>query len=98
MIRTPSGKEKALVDFYAQMARDGIPTVVELAKRARVGRAHLARLLAGGSETRASGRHTWKHVLPLLSPKALCALKQCSAWNTWAAHAEAEQLSTPKEN
>jgi hypothetical protein len=101
MIRTATGKEQALVDFYAQMARDASArpgiyagSATELARLARVGRPHLARLFAGGSQGRQSGRFTWKHVLPLLSVEALCALKQCSAWNT---HAEAELQSLARD-
>ena len=85
--RTASGKELALVEFYRQLRSDGIPSATVLAQRAGVGRAHLARLLGGGSAGRQTGRYTWKHVLPVLSPAALCALKQCSAWNI---HAERE--------
>lgn len=80
MTRTASGKEQALVDFYAQLARDGM-TVSGLAKKARVGRAALTEVL----NARRGGKHTWKHVIPLLSPTALSLLKQCSAWNKYAA-------------
>lgn len=79
MIRTATGKEAALVAFYEQLSRDGM-TVTDLSDRARVGRTNLTLLLNG----RRSGKHTWKHVLPLLSKKALFLLKQCSAWNTTA--------------
>lgn len=82
---TPSGKEAALVDFYAQLRRDGL-TVCELARRARVGRTALTLILNGHR----SGRHTWKHLLPQLSEAALSQLKQCSAWNTHAEEALAE--------
>ena len=89
--RTASGKEQALVDFYRQLLRDGL-TVSELARRARVGRAALVEIFNG----RRPGRHTWKHVLPVLSPEALSLLKLCSAWNDCAAVAlqEIHSLST----
>ena len=80
--RTASGREQALVDFYRQLGRDG-HTVTSLAEAARVGRAHLERVLNG----HLSGRHTWKHVLPLLSEAALCHLKRCSTWNEYAGQA-----------
>jgi hypothetical protein len=90
MIRTATGKEQALVDFYAQLARDAAVrpdvfagTVTELARQAKVGRAYLSRLF----NCDVTGRNTWKHVLPLLSVEALFHLKQCSAWNS---HATAE--------
>lgn len=78
-VLTASGKEQALVKFYEQLKRDGM-TATELARRAGVGRAYLTRVLNG----RTTGRNTWKHVLPLLSPTALFHLKQCSAWNEHA--------------
>lgn len=87
---TASGKEQALVNFYAQLRRDGIPTVTVLAARTHVGRAHLARLLSANCNGRQTGRFTWKHILPVLSPAALFALKQCSAWNDWAEKALVE--------
>jgi hypothetical protein len=93
MIRTATGKEQALVDFYAQMARDAAArpevfagTVTGLARQANVGRAYLSRLF----NCDVTGRNTWKHILPHLSVEALFHLKQCSAWNT---HADAELLS-----
>lgn len=79
MIRTASGKEQALVDFYAQLAREGT-NVTDLARRARVGRTALTLLFNG----RRNGQRTWRLVLPLLSPAALFHLKQCSAWNAFA--------------
>ncbi len=89
--RSASGKEQALVDFYAQIARDAAArpeafagTATELAAKARIGRCHLARLIGGNSAGRHSGRDTWKHVIPHLSFQALCALAQCSAWNIHA--------------
>lgn len=87
---TATGKEQALVDFYAQLRRDAEarPGVFprnasELAARAKVGRAYLARVL--NCDT--TGANTWKHVLPLLSVEALFHLKQCSAWNIYAERA-----------
>lgn len=87
---TASGKEQALVKFYAQLARDAAArpgvfpgTVTELAARARLGRTTLT-LMLNGSRT---GRQSWKHVLPHLSVSALFHLKQCSAWNSHAEHA-----------
>lgn len=87
---TATGKEQALVDFYAQLRRDaearpGIypRNATELAAWARVGRAYLVRVLNGGT----TGANTWKHVLPLLSVEALFHLKQCSAWNIHAERA-----------
>lgn len=85
MILTASGKEQALVDFYAQLQREGL-TATELAARARVGRAYLTRVFNG----RVTGANTWKHVLGHLSPAALFRLKQCSAWNKYAERAESE--------
>lgn len=84
---TATGKEQALVDFYAQISRDAsarpgvfVGTATELAARARIGRAYLSRLLNGN----VTGKNTWKHLLPLLSIEALFRLKQCSAWNKYA--------------
>lgn len=77
--RTASGKEQALVDFLNQLDRDGL-TVGDLAQMARVGRSHLEQVINGHR----SGKHTWKHVIPLLSKEALLHLKQCSAWNNFA--------------
>lgn len=79
---TASGREQALVTFYGQLRRDGL-TATALARRARVGRAYLTRVLNG----RESGANTWKHVLPVLSDAAVFYLKQCSAWNNYAAAA-----------
>ncbi len=87
---TASGKSEALVAFYRQLDRDG-DTVTSLAARARVGRAALTEILNG----RRSGAHTWKHVLPLLSPEALSLLKQCSAWNN---HAERAIAPRPRRS
>jgi hypothetical protein len=83
-LRTATGKEQALVNFYAQLARDGL-TVSALAEKARVGRAALTEIFNG----RRTGKNTWKHVRPLLNPQALSLLKQCSAWNKEAERAEA---------
>ena len=83
--RTATGKEKALVEFYTQLQRDGM-NVTTLALRARVGRCALVQIFNG----RRSGKHTWKHVFPLLSQEAVCHLKQCSAWNLYA---EIEEVS-----
>jgi hypothetical protein len=80
--RTASGKESALVAFLAQLDRDGF-TVTDLAAVARVGRSNLEQALNGAR----NGRHTWKHVIPLLSNEALFLLKQCSAWNNFASEA-----------
>lgn len=96
MLLTATGKEQALVDFYRQLRAEGL-TATDLARRARVGRAHLARILSARCMGRQTGRQTWKHVLPHLSPAALSALKQCSAWNAHAerALAEIEAEATP---
>lgn len=77
--QTPSGKEKALVEFYDQLDREGL-TATQLAREAGVGRAYLTRVL-NGHET---GARTWHKLLPLLSEAALFRVKQCSAWNTHA--------------
>lgn len=82
LTRSASGKEQALVNFHRQLRRDGL-TVSSLAKRAFVGRTQLTLMLNG---TR-SGRQSWKHVIPCLSDAALFHLKQCSAWNNYAAEA-----------
>lgn len=83
--RTASGKEAALVEFQRQLRRDGM-TVSDLAALSRVGRTTLTLMLNGSQ----SGRQTWKHVIPLLSNEALFRLKQCSAWNNYAAAAANE--------
>lgn len=83
MTLTASGKEQALVDFYQQLSRDGIGSVTELARKARVGRAALCQVLNGKRD----GAQTWKHIIPLLSADALILLKQCSAWNIHAKNA-----------
>lgn len=88
VVRTASGKEKSLVDFYAQLRRDGL-NVSELAKKARVDRAALTEILNGAR----NGRNTWKHVVPHLSPKALLLLQQCSAWNDFATEAATKMNS-----
>lgn len=87
---TASGKERALVEFYAQLGRDAAArpavfagTVTDLAGQARIGRTTLTLMLNGAR----SGRQSWKHVLPHLSVEALFRLKQCSAWNTHAERA-----------
>lgn len=96
MIRTATGKEQALVDFYAQLSRDATArpgvfagTVTDLARQAKVGRAYLSRVFTRD----VTGKNTWKHVLPLLSVEALFHLKQCSAWNGHAALALANLLA-----
>lgn len=81
ILHTATGKEQALVDFYAQLARDG-HTVTTLAEKARVGRASLTEVF----NCRRTGKNTWKHILPLLSSEALSLLSQCSSWNRYAAH------------
>ena len=83
---TASGKEQALVDFYRQLEREGLNCTI-LATKARVGRAYLTRVFNGHT----SGRSTWKHVLPLVSDAAQFHLKQCSAWNNYAAAAWREE-------
>lgn len=88
----PGIKPLPLTEFHRSLRAEGT-TICALARRARVGRAHLTQVLAG---TR-SGAHTWKHILPLLTPNQLFHLKQCSAWNT-TAQAEYEtiqNLQTP---
>jgi hypothetical protein len=85
-ILTASGKEKALVEFYRQLAKDGhngywrAATVSVLAVQAKVGRAHLAQVLTGARP----GKNTWQRILPLLSERSLFLLRQCSAWNEHA--------------
>jgi hypothetical protein len=79
---TASGRERALVDFYDQLDREGL-TATELAREAGVGRAYLTRVLNGHE----SGARTWTKVLPLLSQAALFHVKQCFAWNTHAQRA-----------
>lgn len=88
MQRTASGKEAALVAFYEQLARDGL-TVGDLAALARVGRCHLVQML----NAQRTGRQTWKHVIPLLSNAAVFHLKQCSAWNNFAAKANGTNVT-----
>lgn len=84
MVRTASGKEAALVAFQRALRRMRPPlTISDLAERARVGRAHLESVLNAHRE----GGHTWKHIMPHLSPQAMSQLKQCSAWNKFAAAA-----------
>lgn len=83
--RTASGKEAALVAFYRQIRRDGL-TVGDLARLANIGRTTLTLMLNGAR----TGRQSWKHVIPLLSNEALFHLKQCSAWNNYAATAASE--------
>jgi hypothetical protein len=78
----PNGKEEAIDRFYDQLRRDGV-TATQLAIEAGVGRAYLTRVLNGHE----SGVHTWRKVLPLLSPAALFCVKQCSAWNIHAEQA-----------
>lgn len=89
ILRTATGKEQALVDFYRQLERDG-SNITDLAARARVGRCALTEIFNG----RRPGKHTWKHVVPLLSPDALFLLKQCSAWNIHAEQALPPTQST----
>jgi hypothetical protein len=96
MIRTATGKELALQKFYDQLAADAAArpdvypgTATELARRAKVGRAYLSRVFTCD----VSGKNTWKHVLPHLSVNALFQLKQCSAWNGYAALALADLLA-----
>lgn len=82
-------KPLPLTQFHRSLRAAGT-SVSDLAARARVGRAHLCQVLTG----RRSGAHTWKHILPLLTPNQLFHLKQCPTWNT-EAETELHNLHQP---